>query len=388
MASGIYVHIPYCLQRCPYCDFATYKFDETVPVDNYLKSLFLEIQTRASEVPFRDLDTIYFGGGTPSLLEPNQLSSIISQITSQGFKILPDAEITIEINPGTISDNKIKDLVSIGINRFSVGAQTLSDRLLKLIGRKHNANDTLETLRQLKTANVNYSVDVLFALPTQTLNDLSLDLETILLFSPPHISPYYLTIPTGHPLQVNRPSENIELEMFELMRTKLISRGYEQYEISNFSLPGKHSRHNNLYWQDDSYWGIGLSAHSYFNSPEWGMRFWNPKTMESYLDQVTKYRITTLPIDQLEKLSKTESLTDFCHTFLRTLGGIPKGAVRRKFGETCESLVASRLANLLPSGLVEETNSHWQLSPNGRLLSNQVFSHILFTSDSLDYNLS
>ncbi len=388
MATGIYVHIPYCLQRCPYCDFATYKFDETIPVENYLKVLHNEIQTRANEVPFRDLDTIYFGGGTPSLLEPSQLSAIISEITSQGFKIKPDTEITIEINPGTISQNKIENLMSMGINRFSVGAQTLSDRLLKLIGRKHNANDTLETLRQLKAANVNFSVDVLFALPTQTLNDLSLDLETVLAFSPPHISPYYLTIPTGHPLQINRPHENVELEMFELMRTKLVSRGYEQYEISNFSLPGKHSRHNCLYWRDDSYWGIGLSAHSYFNSPDWGQRFWNPKTMDAYLHQVKEYRISTLPMDQLEKLSKNESLTDFCHTFLRTMGGIPKGAVRRKFGEKCEALVTDRLTHLLPSGLVEETNSHWQLSSSGRLLSNQVFSHILFTSDCLEYNLS
>lgn len=388
MASGIYVHIPYCLQRCPYCDFATYKFDETIPVEKYLNSLHIEIQTRANEVPFRDLDTIYFGGGTPSLLEPSQLSAIISQITSQGFKIKPETEVTIEINPGTISANKIESLMSIGINRFSIGAQTLSNRLLKLIGRKHNANDTLETLRQLKAANVNFSVDVLFALPTQTLNDLSLDLETVLSFSPPHISPYYLTIPKGHPLQVNRPTENVELEMFDLMRKKLVSRGYEQYEISNFSIPGKHSRHNCLYWHDDSYWGVGLSAHSYFNSPEWGQRFWNAKTMESYINQVEEYRISTLPPDQLEKLSKNESLTDFCHTFLRTMNGIPKGAVRRKFGESCEVLVADRLGHLLPSGLIEETDSHWQLSSSGRLLSNQVFSHILFTSDCLEYNLS
>lgn len=383
MSSGIYVHIPFCLQRCSYCDFATFKFDETIPIREYLMLLAKELECRSAAVPFRELDSIYFGGGTPSLLETNDIQWIISKIFSLGFMLKPNAEITLEINPGTISDNKIKHYLEIGVNRFSVGCQTMSDELLKRIGRKHNSEQTKQTLRQLQSFNANFSVDLLFALPGQSKEVLLADIASLISFKPNHISPYYLTIPEGHVLQKNRPKEDLELEMFALIEEELTKAGYRQYEISNFSLPGFESKHNLLYWNDSSYWGVGLSAHSYFNTPDWGMRFWNPRSMDLYKSQSSIFNFNILPNNQIEYLKPHESLTDFCHTSLRVSDGISKVAVRHKFGESALNLVSSRLTRSKQSEHVIETDSHWRLTAKGRLLSNQVFSNILFTSSCL-----
>jgi oxygen-independent coproporphyrinogen-3 oxidase len=265
MSFGVYIHIPYCIQRCSYCDFSTYVQTEIMPPERYVGLLLEEMKQHSFFQP-QPLDTIYFGGGTPSLIEASLIVSLISELEKRGFGRSPGAEVTIEINPATVDEKKLEVYLQHGINRFSVGAQTFDDRLLKRVKREHNAEQTLQTLKLLKKYDLNFSFDILFALPTQTKDGLLRDLEIAVELGAKHISPYCLTVPSGHPLSKARPSEDDQVEMFNMIRDRLEERGYSQYEISNFAIPGFESRHNNLYWSDDEYWGLGLSAHSYYST--------------------------------------------------------------------------------------------------------------------------
>ena len=290
MSFGVYVHIPYCLQRCTYCDFATYEKDKILPSSQYVALIQEEIRQKAAAFPEKNLSTVYFGGGTPSLLPSSEILTILDELEKQGFKRSPDTEITIEINPATIDEVKLADYRSAGINRFSVGAQTFDDPLLKSVHREHNAAQTRETLQILAGKGLNYSFDLLFALPNQTLEILRRDLEEVLHYLPPHVSPYCLTVPEGHVLSKSRPLEDIQLEMFDMIRTTLEKAGYVRYEISNFARPGFESRHNSLYWEDQPYWGLGLSAHSYMPWEKFGTRFWNPSAIGAYQQLIEKNR--------------------------------------------------------------------------------------------------
>lgn len=379
MSFGIYVHIPYCLQRCTYCDFATYVYSpdhkEIMPPEDYLRLLKTEIETRRladrSQTLSRILDTVYFGGGTPSLLKPTQIQQILHWIQEAGFKFSKDCEITIEINPATVTGAQMEQLLEIGVNRFSVGLQTMKDEHLQFVKRKHSAQDTRDTLQLIKSYGVNYSVDLLFALPHQNLQELDRDLDQILELRPPHISPYCLTVNESHVLAKLRPMDEVQLKMFDLIHSRLTQGGYERYEISNYALPGKQSRHNSLYWDDQPYWGIGLSAHSYdpFEGT-WGTRFWNARSIKDYERQVGQ----PLPDSQKETLSPWESLTDFCHTSLRRAVGLSIPLLEKKFGSQGLRIVNGPLLQLQAEGLLESSSfGVWKLTPEGVVLSNQVF---------------
>jgi oxygen-independent coproporphyrinogen-3 oxidase len=282
---GIYIHIPYCLQICSYCDFAKYEVGKIPDQDHYTQLLLTEIRQKHHLVPKTSLTSIYFGGGTPSLLTEKQFELILSEINqhfSSAAEVTP--EITIEINPGNIDEVKLVKLLELGVNRFSVGSQTFDDKLLKDIGRKHSSKETADTLKLLNKYNVNFTMDLLFALPKQTLENLKKDIEESLKFSPKHVSTYYLNVPDKHDLSKNRPTDDIQVKMFELIETTLENHSLHRYEISNYAKPGFESKHNLLYWTDRPYWGIGLSSHSFLEQEktDWGMRFWNPKSYEGY----------------------------------------------------------------------------------------------------------
>ncbi|MBK7961369.1 MAG: radical SAM family heme chaperone HemW [Bdellovibrionales bacterium] len=384
MSFGVYIHIPYCIQRCSYCDFATYVQSEILPPSQYVDLLNEEIKQHSFFQP-QPLDTIYFGGGTPSLIEASLIVSLISALEKRGFVRSPEAEVTIEINPATVDERKLEVYLQHGINRFSVGAQTFDDQLLKRVKREHNAEQTLQTLRLLKKYNLNFSFDILFALPSQTKDGLNRDLEIAVELGAKHISPYCLTVPSGHPLSKARPSDEDQVEMFNLIREKLEDFGYVQYEISNFSLPGFESRHNNLYWSDDEYWGLGLSAHSYSRESSWGTRFWNPSNIGSYqaLIQSHSGKIYERPDQSLdashfEILKSNQSLTDLCHTFLRRSLGLSPAVVERKFGARVLRSVETRLTKLRERELLHFDGGHWRLTSQGRLMSNLVFEELTF----------
>lgn len=398
MPFGIYVHIPYCLQRCTYCDFATFVQNEIPPPEKYIPFVLQEIRSLAplylkAGLGSKPLTSIYFGGGTPSLIDPSLIVAVLNEIAKQGFTTGPETEITLEINPATLSDGKMLTYLKAGINRFSVGAQTFDDGLLKMVHREHNSGQTRETLKFLKERGVNYSFDLLFALPHQSLDMLKKDLEEVLHFLPNHISPYCLTVPEAHPLTANRPSEDHQIEMFDLIDRTLTSVGYEKYEISNFCLPGFESNHNSLYWQDAPYWGIGLSSHSY--RPDlgpWGLRYWNAKTYSSYQAQIegiasmSGIELGEHVKDHLREFLKlNEALTDFVHTSLRRDLGLSESALSAKFGLEISALVLKRIKALAERKLIApKPDSRWSLTPQGQILSNLVFEELAFLDEDLN----
>ena len=391
MKFGVYVHIPYCIQRCTYCDFATYEQSKIMAPADYVQLLHEEIRQKRGYYAPRKLDTLYFGGGTPSLLEPKMIVSIIHELEKHGFTTGPGTEITLEINPATLTREKLKYYVDHGFNRFSVGAQTFDDKLLKMVKREHNAKQTLETLDLLRSFNLNFSFDILFALPTQTLAGLRRDVEIAVEQGSAHISPYCLTVPETHPLAKGRALEDEQVDMFELIASELGQRNFQQYEISNFARPGFESQHNLLYWTDENYWGLGLSAHSYSKHSSWGTRYWNASTIELYQKQVLEQKgqsfatpESQLPENQFEVLEKHQALTDFCHTSLRLMRGLDERILAERFPANAGASVLSTLQQLADKGLVKNDKGHWALTQSGLVISNQVFRDLTFLSSDLD----
>lgn len=385
MAFGIYVHIPYCIQRCSYCDFATYEKSSILPPSEYIEFVKKEIQVYGPLLKDRVVDTIYFGGGTPSLVEAHLLVDLLNSLKQIGFRFSNQIEITIEINPATISEKKLDIYLAAGINRFSVGAQTFKDDLLKRVGREHNADDTRKTLELLSGRDLNYTFDLLFALPGQTRADLQKDLEWVRHFAPKHLSAYCLTVSDGHPLAKVRLPELDQVEMFELIETELSKMGMDRYEISNFAKPGYESRHNMIYWTDEDYWSIGLGAHSYLKDDAWGKRFWNVNNIHQYLKKMESLPVqgVTSIVDcrgseQFETLTENQALTDFCHVFLRIKRGLSLDELEVKFGSERKEQVGEIFKNLEKNGLIEKFQERWRLSKEGVLISNKVFEACTF----------
>jgi oxygen-independent coproporphyrinogen-3 oxidase len=380
---GVYIHIPYCIQRCTYCDFATYVQNEILPPTKYVDLVKKEISLKkyvfAEKFSGKNLSTIYFGGGTPSLIPAELIISLISELSKHGFTTGPQTEITIEINPATVDPKKLELYLAAGVNRFSVGAQTFHDRLLKSVNREHNAKQTFDTLELLRKYKLNFSFDLLFALPTQTLAELESDVLTAIDLGSSHISPYCLTVPEGHPLSKNRPLEDEQIEMFNIIHQKLTSKNFSRYEISNYALPEKESQHNLLYWQDKPYWGLGLSAHSHSKNTTWGERFWNASNINIYEQEVltaTENQPLISKAHQIEILEKHQAMTDFCHTSLRISQGLSLTDVEKKFGQAKEIQIIGD--DLVRRGLLELKKNSYKLTDAGVLISNQIFEKFTF----------
>ncbi len=382
---GLYIHTPFCLQRCHYCDFATFTLEEaSTNIDDYINYLCIEIKKGSEFIENKKLRSIYFGGGTPSLLELAHFEKIFKELSQNGFSRDPQTEVTLEINPATLDEVKIRALKQLGVNRYSVGAQTFNAKHLKNLNRKHSAKDTIDTLSLLSELDCNYSFDLLFALPNQSCEELKEDLTYLNKFNPSHISPYYLTLPTNHFLNINRPQEEDEIKMFGIIYDELLDKGYSQYEISNFSKPQKESKHNLIYWTDQDYWGVGLSSHSYLSRENnFGVRFSNPKTFQSYYDWVSSWQpkdslINDRRVENFEILNQAQSLTDYCHTFLRMKQGIAFDQLVDKFGPQRAGQVWQIAESISQSGWVVLTPDRLFLSKKGQMLSNQVFLNFTF----------
>lgn len=387
MAFGVYVHIPYCLQICRYCDFTKYRIDKIMPPARYVDLLRREIRDRAPDIPVREIDTVYFGGGTPSLFEPSLILSVLDELANAGFRIRPEAEFTIEIDPTTVDEAKLEAYLKIGLNRFSVGAQTFHANLLEMAGRKHTPADTVEMLKMLRKNSLNYSFDLLFGLPTQTLEEVRSDVLRALEFEPPHLSAYNLTVPESHPMARGRAPDDEQVEMIRLIEDELSHAGVLRYEISNFARSGYESRHNLLYWTDQPYWGLGVAAHSYLpHVGPWGLRFWNAPSLNLYENEINSTKLPPdgfqfardLPASQTEKLALHQALTDFCHISLRLESGLKINALRLKFAEDVIAELQPRLDEMVAHGLLRAMSDGWTLTPRGREISNLVYEKLTF----------
>jgi oxygen-independent coproporphyrinogen-3 oxidase len=306
--------------------------------------------------------------------------------------------MTLEIDPATCDQARLEGYLALGANRFSVGAQTFNERLLKVAGRKHSSHDTVELLQLLKRNKVNYSFDLLFGLPTQTLEELRADVATALAFDPSHLSAYCLTVPEAHPMSKSRAPDEEQVDMFNVIESELAKAGVLRYEISNFAKPGFESKHNLLYWTDQPYWGLGTSAHSYF-PPRFsknvdavgdsGLRFWNAPSLPAYEKEVRRARsqewsfVRDIPEAHREILERHQALTDFCHTSLRLKRGLEENALRLRFGASVASIVTSILGDLSKGTWIQTTQNGWAMTAEGRVMANAVFEKLTFLADDL-----
>jgi len=345
--------------------------------DRYVLALAKEIRalTLANENP--DIDTIYLGGGTPSLLSPEQLQTILTEIRGR-FRVAAAAELTMELNPGELQLETLQEFRRLGINRASFGAQTFADRDLKQLGRTHTADDIRNTFRHLRDAGFdNISFDLIAALPGQKLEDWERNLDEALALKPEHLSLYLLEVHAATPLaeQIKRgarplPDEDLAAEMYRLMVEKVGAAGYQHYEISNFCLPGHESRHNAKYWTGAPYYGFGCSAHSFDGE---GRRWANERDTARYVAMVER---AASPVIEITELSEDEKRAESVFLGMRMLNGISLKDYRDRFGIDLRADHPEEIDRLSEAGLIEFDDDLLRLTATGALLSNEVFARL------------
>ena len=330
---SLYIHIPFCERKCPYCDFYSLTGSPALQ-QQFVRALLIEIELvseRFSETPPL-VKTIFFGGGTPSILPTDELGKIVQSLYSR-FQIAPNAEITIEANPGTVDQGKFEDYFSMGFNRISLGIQSFSDEELRRLGRIHSAAEAEAAIRSSQKAGfTNISLDLIFGIPGQTETHWQKNLEKAIHWQPTHISAYNLIYEADTPFWRWRESgiirpldEQIEWNMYRSTVETLQASGYEHYEISNFSLPGKACRHNQNYWNGTTYLGMGPSAHSFRREKRW----WNVRDVNAYISHLGDKK---MPIGGKEILTPQQQKMEFIFLSLRQKRGISLIAYREKFG--------------------------------------------------------
>lgn len=381
MTAGIYLHIPFCKSRCSYCDFATDVWRSDDGVERYVKALCKEIETFrpiTGVPPFRNgselkphIDTIYFGGGTPSLLSPRQVEKILTVVDDQ-FSLSQGAEITMEMNPATVTPETLASYRSLGVNRASFGVQTFDDRQLKTLARGHDAQDARNTYKMLRAAGFdNVSFDLIAGLPEQTLKAWRLNLDEAVVMGPEHISLYLLEIHEGTPLaekvrsgRTPRPDDELAADMYDVMLEQLTKAGYTQYEISNFSRAGRESRHNSKYWTLDPVFGFGVSAHSF----DGRQRYANERDTAKYVSLIEAAGSAEIMRED------TDLASEFVFLGLRMESGIDLKAFEMRFGYDLILKHRPEIDDLSAAGLVIDADGRLRLTHKGKLFSNEVFS--------------
>ncbi|HEV2764770.1 MAG TPA: radical SAM family heme chaperone HemW [Pyrinomonadaceae bacterium] len=374
--AGVYIHIPFCRARCSYCDFATGAYESAL-AERYVGALVSEVGRFASSRDARErVDTVYFGGGTPSLLTPAQVARILESI-GRAFDVAPDSEVTLEMNPGTVTPEHLRELRRLGVNRASFGVQTFDERELRRLGRTHTADDARRTLEHLRAAGFdNLSFDLIAGLPEQTLDAWTRNLEEALALRPEHLSLYLLDVHEGTPLAEHirrgmwrEPDPDAAAEMYELMSERTREAGYEQYEISNFCLPGLEARHNTKYWTGAPYFGFGCSAHSFDGART---RWSNERDTRAYVELVEAGRS---PVVERVELEEREAGAEALFLGLRLLSrGVDLSEHRARFRLDARREFAEDFRRFEEAGLVEFEGDRVRLTPAGALLSNEVFA--------------
>ncbi len=370
---GIYIHIPFCKRKCAYCDFISFSGHQKL-IEPYINSLIREIKNYKTEKEKYVIKTIYFGGGTPSFIESKYIVEILDTIKAK-FNVLENAEITIEANPGTVDELKLKDYYNAGINRISFGLQSTRSELLKLVGRIHSYSSFLEAYnlaRKIGFKNIN--IDLMIGLPVQFLEDVQKDLEKIIELKPEHISVYSLIVEEGTKIEekiknkeLYLPSEELERKMYWEVKRKLEEVGYIHYEISNYSKPGFESKHNMSCWNQEEYLGFGLAAHSYINNK----RYSNTIDFDEYFDWPENSKIIH------EKQTKEDKQKEFMLLGLRKIEGIKISDFKNKFIENPIYLYRESLNKLTTQGLIEIDIDSIKLTDKGIDLANLVWEEFI-----------
>ena len=367
----IYIHIPFCIRKCDYCDFLSGPSGPKEQAD-YVQALLREIQA-VEEGEGRSVSSIFIGGGTPSVLDERLLGDILKEIRNK-FKMEEDAEITIEVNPGTANIGKLQAYREMGINRLSIGLQSPQDRELKILGRIHNYEQFLETYQEARTVGFdNINIDLMSAIPDQTYEGWVKNLRTAAELEPEHISAYSLIVEEGTPFaarKLNLPDEDTEYNMYEATAQILKEYGFEQYEISNYARKGRECRHNVGYWTRQDYLGFGLGASSLYGKE----RFANTTDMKKYLENS---RNPEKIREKEPSLTRENEMAEFMFLGLRMTKGISKADFQKCFGCTIESVYGEVLEKYESMGLLLEQDGRIFLSREGIHVSNSIMAEFL-----------
>ena len=371
--TGIYIHIPFCISKCPYCSFTSFTA-EKIPEKEYLNAIVKEIETRYREIDLPDIGTVYFGGGTPSLISPGGISSILPALAGK-FR-LTNPEITIEANPGTVDLDKLRGYRNAGVNRISIGIQSFNDRLLLNLGRSHTSKEALDAFESARTAGFdNIGIDLIHSVGGESLRDWKDDLKEAVSLHPEHISAYNLTIEEGTPFHHSQekgllvlPAEEEQTDMLLAAIEILGAAGYEHYEVSNYALPGFRSRHNQVYWKGGDYFGFGVSAHSYYRKG-WGVRMANSKDLTDYLNRINKNGTAVV---EEEILTKEMAMGEAVFLGLRMMEGINVKDFENRFGIKIEEAYRGAIDDLTTGDFLIHANDHLKLTRKGLLFYNDV----------------
>ncbi len=379
--ASLYFHIPFCHTRCHYCDFNTYA--GLLPLrEPYVRALLTEIalageMARLPDGNLRRSRTLFFGGGTPSLLTVEQIKRLL-QASRRAFAIDADAEISLEANPGTLTQGQLQGLRAAGVNRLSMGAQSFDAGLLKTLGRIHSPEEITQAVHAARLAGFDsLNLDFMFGLPDQTMQQWQETLDQALALRPEHLSLYSLIIEEGTPFfdwtaegRITPGDEDLCADMYEYADERLRAAGYENYEISNWSLPGHQCQHNLTYWHNLPYIGMGAGAHSFFA----GKRFSDIRDPQEYIRQLKQRQ---WPLAESEEVSRVAEMTETAFLGLRVASGLSLPSFEERFGESFDSFVGERLRPVEEAGLLTREDGWLRLSEHGRLLGNAVFFRLL-----------
>jgi oxygen-independent coproporphyrinogen III oxidase len=390
VSFSLYVHIPYCQAKCPYCDFNSYAA-ATWPEADYTRALTREIEHRYGQPPFAgdSLRTVFFGGGTPSLFAPESISAIL-EAANRRFPIERDAEITLEANPGTLSEPKLAGLRSAGVNRLSLGAQSFNNQTLKFLGRIHDADQTRQAVAMAQRVGFDrLNLDLIFAVPGQTVESVLADVEQAIALGPDHISAYNLTFEEGTTFftdlkrgRIKALANDEQAAMYAAVRTELPRRGFAMYEISNYARPGREARHNLTYWRGQTYLGVGAGAHSFALAPSdsravpnsYGRRWWNERNPGRYIELAGGEGCAESGGEEIDQMT---GASEFVFLNLRLRAGFAEQEFAARLGRCFDDVFGARAARLVEGGLLMRNAERIFLSDRGLELADSVFAEFV-----------
>ena len=367
---GLYVHIPFCVRKCNYCDFCSVAC-ESEKIKKYIASLIAEIEGY-KRTPKIKINSIFFGGGTPSVIDP-ELFTLVSRVIYDSFDVLSDSEFSLEINPATLSEEKLDAFITAGVNRISIGLQSVHENEMKILGRIHSFEDFKFTYQMIRNAGIrNVNVDLMYGIPKQSEESFKETLNTVIDLHPEHVSVYGLIIEEGTPFynnveKLDLPDEESEYNMYLAANELLSGAGYNHYEISNYAKDGYPSRHNLKYWRDCEYIGVGLSAHSYFGN----IRYANALSLPEYLSpDFTNYRTR-------EEISREEREYEYAMLRLRLKEGFSLAEYERLFGKSFLTGRETKIKEFVIADLVSLAEDKVAFTEKGFYLSNTILSELL-----------